>query len=243
MRDEARIFPAEPAAINVHDALRRLILNLSLEPGAELDEAPLSQRFGVSRTPVREALIRLSSEGLVTLQRGRGARVAPLDLRTVRDFFEGLDILQRAVTHLAAIRRTQTCLDEIERHMLAFEAGAAALDSNAVNQSNYELHIAIGKAAHSSHLAHAYSRIMGQGLRFSYLCFSQRHRTDQQLMSHLARTQSEHRQMVSAIRDHDPATAERLAGDHVRLFRKRMSDLLLIPALTEAISIVQDSDG
>jgi DNA-binding GntR family transcriptional regulator len=230
-----------PGGISVHDALRRLILNLSLEPGAELDEAPLSQRFGVSRTPVREALIRLSSEGLVTLQRGRGARVAPLDIRCVRDFFEGLDILQRAVTHLAAIRRTQACMDEIERYLLAFEIGAAALDSDAVNQSNYDFHIAIGRAAHSAHLSHAYSRTMAEGLRFSYLCFSQRHRTDKRLMAHLEMTQREHREIFSAIRAQDPDTAERIAGDHVRLFKKRMSDVLVTPGLTETIRAIQDT--
>ena len=151
-----------------HMLLRRRILRLDLKPGTELDEVTLSHSLGVSRTPIREALIRLSSEGLVTLQRGRGARVTPLDLTTFRSFFEGLDILQRAVTRLAALRRTPADLKTIKLHLLAFEKGAKSFDSEALNDANYEFHTAIGNAARSKgqHDAHGLTRVfcLGNGL-------------------------------------------------------------------------------
>ena len=95
----------EPGSERVYALLRQQILRLDLRPGEELDEGAVSSRFSVSRTPVREALIRLTAEGLVISARGRGARVAPLDIGDLRAFFEGLDILQRSVTRLAALRR------------------------------------------------------------------------------------------------------------------------------------------
>ena len=64
----------------VYRNLRREILRLELVPGSELDEAGVAARYRVSRTPVREALIRLTAEGLVQATKGRGARVAALDL-------------------------------------------------------------------------------------------------------------------------------------------------------------------
>src|SRR5262245_59247774 len=64
----------------VYRDVRDDIIALRLSPGADLDEASLEQRFGVSRTPVCEALIRLASEGLITLLPNRGARVAQIDI-------------------------------------------------------------------------------------------------------------------------------------------------------------------
>ena len=59
----------------IYERLRRDILSLSIDPGEDLDEAGLVERFGMSRTPVREALIRLASDGLVELLPNRGAKV------------------------------------------------------------------------------------------------------------------------------------------------------------------------
>jgi DNA-binding GntR family transcriptional regulator len=80
-------------------ALRNEILHLALKPGAKLDEMGLVRKFGISRTPVREALIRLASEGLVFLLPNRGAQVAPLDLVDIAHYFEALELLQCAVNH------------------------------------------------------------------------------------------------------------------------------------------------
>lgn len=235
---------AEAGRQDVYRALRRQILNLDLEPGSELDEISLSRRFGVSRTPVREALIRLSSDGLVAMQRGRGARVAPLDLRYLRDFFEGLDILQRAVTRLAAIRREVGDLEAIEAHMLAFEVGAAALDSDTVNETNYHFHLAIAAAAKSAHLGDSYGRLMAEGLRLSYVCFAKEQRTDARLNAHLGNIESEHREMYRAIRARDADAAERVAGAHVELFKTRMLNVLVSFDLAKAVSVaLDDGDG
>ncbi len=111
---------SEPGSERVYRDLRREILHLVLKPGDDLDESVVSARFAVSRTPVREALIRLTAEGLVTSSRGRGARVAPLSIGDLRAFFEGLDILQRSVTRLAAHRRLDSDLARIEASMLGF---------------------------------------------------------------------------------------------------------------------------
>src|SRR5688572_6773470 len=89
-------------AEHAYQELRERILSLSLAPGADLEESVLVATLGMSRTPVREAIIRLASDGLVTLTPNRGARVAPISLDEIRAFFEALDLCQRAVTRLAA---------------------------------------------------------------------------------------------------------------------------------------------
>jgi DNA-binding GntR family transcriptional regulator len=221
----------------VYRSLRREILKLDLRPGTELDESVVSARYGVSRTPVREALIRLTAENLVTSTKGRGARVAGLDLQNLRDFFEGLDILQRVVTRLAAVRRRPNDLASIKAHMLAFEDGARALDSETVNEANYAFHAAIGEAGQSSHLAAAYRRSLLESLRISYVCFSEHSELDERLDAHLGATMQDHRAMFDAIVAGDVETAELIAGNHVELFRGRIITTLLSTDTARRISV------
>ena len=80
--------PMGTGANTVYEGLRDDILNLRLSPGENIQETPLEARFKVSRTPVREALIRLASEGLITLNPNRGARVSSIDISEMPQFFE-----------------------------------------------------------------------------------------------------------------------------------------------------------
>ena len=227
----------------VHAALRQEILQLALAPGARLDEAALSARFAVSRTPVREALIRLSAEGLVEAVRGHGARVAALDMSNLRPFFEALDLLQRAVTRLAALRRSEAQMAQIRRMSEAFDAGARALDSIAANEANFALHLAVAEAAQSDYLAQAYERCMGDGLRLGYLCFSESTGVDAGLRQHLQRTMDDHAAMVAAIEARDAAAAEAVAGGHVELFRGRMGKALMGTDAVRGIAVSERDPG
>ena len=229
---------SELGSDRVYRDLRWEILRLVLKPGEDLDESFVSARFAVSRTPVREALIRLTAEGLVTSTRGRGARVAPLSIGDLRAFFEGLDILQRSVTRLAAHRRQDGDLAKIESMMIAFEEGARSLESEVVNDVNYDFHSAIADAARSSFLAASYRRSLVEGLRIGYVSFAEHEGVDERLETHLAATVKEHREMFEAIAARDPDAAEHLAGRHVELFRNRIATTILSTDLTRRISAV-----
>src|SRR5215510_6423478 len=89
--------PRGTGAQMVFDKLRERILSLELAPHADIDELDLVKEFKVSRTPVREALIRLSSEGLVELLPNKGPRVASLDANEVPQILEALELAQRTV--------------------------------------------------------------------------------------------------------------------------------------------------
>ena len=106
----------------VYERLREEILSLVLAPDENLDEARLVARFGLSRTPVREALIRLAADGLVTMLPNRGAQVAALGLMDFPRYVEALDLLQRAVTRLAALRHDAHDLARLRTAEAAFES-------------------------------------------------------------------------------------------------------------------------
>ncbi|MBU2963534.1 GntR family transcriptional regulator [Citreicella sp. C3M06] len=231
--------PTDPGAArgaeHVYRMLRRAILRMELTPGSDLDELEISARYEVSRTPVREALIRLGSEGLVQVVRGRGARVAAMNLFDLRDFFEALDLLQRAQTHLAALRRSDAQLAAIEAAQDAFEAAATARDVEEINETNCAFHLAISAAAGSSHLHDSYERALIEGMRVGHVSFVEHAGHETRLREHLAQTNCHHRELIAHIRARDAAAAERVAAAHVDLFRDRIVATVLTPDITRAI--------
>lgn len=212
----------------VYDFLRSQILNLDREPGSAIDELALVEEIGISRTPVREAIIRLASEELVTILPNRGAMVAPLNLTDFPRFLEALDLAQRAVTRLAAMRRTDPQLTEIVERQGAFENAAARADPVAVAIANNAYHNAIGGAAGNRFLRDQYARLLNLGMRYSRFPFGTE--ADEGgtggLYKHLHLVMEDHRRMTQAIRDGDAAAAEALAHDHMILFRDRITKYL-----------------
>jgi DNA-binding GntR family transcriptional regulator len=95
-----------PLATVLADRLRELIVAGDLQPGERIAEKVLCERYGVSRTPLREALKILAREGLVTLQQNRGATVAPLTLAAVEEAFPVIAALEGLTGELAASRAT-----------------------------------------------------------------------------------------------------------------------------------------
>lgn len=237
----------ERGAEHVYRMLRQAILCMELRPGSDLDELEISSRYAVSRTPVREALIRLTAEGLVQAVRGRGSRVAAMNLFDLRDFFESLDLLQRAQTTLAALRRSAEELREIKaaeelREIEAaerdFEKAAAGRDVDVLTEMNFRFHLAISQAAHSRHLHHGYERALIEGMRVGHVSFIEHDGTQARLQEHLDRTIADHREMVSFIRDQDTEGAERVATRHVELFRNRIVTTVLSPDATRRVQIL-----
>ena len=78
-----------------YQTLRDEILSLDLQPGQLLDETTLADRFAMSRSPIREAMIRLAGEGLVVMLPNRSTIVAPIDITSFSKYVEALDIAQR----------------------------------------------------------------------------------------------------------------------------------------------------
>jgi DNA-binding GntR family transcriptional regulator len=206
----------------VYESLRARILNLDLRPGVDLDESTLVEIYGVSRTPVREALIRLGAEHLVTLLPNRGARVAPIDLQTLDAFFEALNLNQRAINRWAAIRHSRAHLRPIRAAMEAVEAAGARRDPAAMTDRNCDFHLAIAEAAGNEYVADAYRRLQMEGLRLSRISLTFKFDRDNSLAAHVDKVLADHHAIVDAITKRDAERAEALGGAHAWLFRDRV---------------------
>jgi DNA-binding GntR family transcriptional regulator len=99
---------------DITDIIRKKILEIHFQPGETLNEIELSKELKVSRTPVREALIRLSSENLLTIKKGSPARVSEINIRDFYNLIEYRLILERGAARLAAEKATDVHIRKLE---------------------------------------------------------------------------------------------------------------------------------
>lgn len=207
-------------AVRVYEALREDILRLTIAPGELLDEVQIGRRFHLSRSPVREALIRLASEGLVKTLPNKSTMVAPLNLEEFPAYIDSLDLVQRATTRLAAQLRSAGDLAEIKARQRDFEAALEARDVLAMIESNREFHLAISQAAQNRYLHQFHARLLDEGRRFLRLYFRS---FDDSLPPEF---RDEHAQLIEAIERQDADLAERRAHEHTLQVSNRFLDYL-----------------
>jgi DNA-binding GntR family transcriptional regulator len=206
----------------VYETLRNEILALTLAPGQLLDENTLAERFGMSRSPVREALIRLAGEELVTTLANRSTIVAPIEIATFPKYVEALDIAQRMNTRLAAALRSDADLKTIARRQKEFQAAVRTGVHLKMSEANKGFHMAIAYAGRNPYLASFYERLLNHGQRMLHLHFEflERRQGDYHLLT------DEHDLMLKAIRNKNVERADELAHAHTRQFQDNFIDFM-----------------
>jgi DNA-binding GntR family transcriptional regulator len=152
-------------AAHVYDSLKAQILDLELKPGTLLDETLVSRQFGVSRSPVREALIRLSAEGLVQNLRNRTSIVAPFDVAALPAYFDAMLLLYRLSARLAAANVTAARIEGLWRIVALHEDALHRGDMKSMVRHNHDFHTAIAEMSGNPFLANWMSGLLDQGQR------------------------------------------------------------------------------
>lgn len=189
------------------ERLRDMIVQGEIAPGAKLVERVLCERLGVSRTPLREAIKRLASEGLVALQPNRGAIVTPLTLDQVRETFEVMGALEALAGELACRNITDHQLAEIRALHFEMLACHARGDLAGYFRCNQAIHFAIVAATGNGTLAATYRHLNAHVLRARYMANLSRGRWD--------RAVAEHEAMLGALSTRDGERLQRLLSEHL----------------------------
>lgn len=214
--------PKGTGAQRVYDGLRDDILHLRMPPGTTLDEASLEQRYAVSRTPVREALIRLAADGLISLLPNRGAQVTQIDFADVPAFFEAMDICQRMILRLAAERRTEDQIAELRGLNRAFADAASQNDAVAMSETNKAFHAVMADAAGNRHFRAMYDSLLTTGLRLALSAFGTGLTAETVDRPYFNTVVDQHAAMIDALEHRDVDLADSLGRDHTDLFRQRL---------------------
>ena len=207
-------------ALTIYETLRDEILSLEMEPGQLVDESSLASRFGVSRSPVREALVRLVSEALLQTLPNKGTIVTPLRIQEFPQYVDALDLIQRATTRLAADVRTESALEFVKAEQKRFTDYVHADDVLGMILSNRDFHIAIAKASNNRYLEASYGKLLDDGRRFLRLYFKS---YGDVLPKELI---GGHERIIDAIEAQDAELAEQFAREHTNEMQQRFLSYL-----------------
>ena len=214
------------------ETIREAILKGSLKPGEKVAEPELAERFGISRTPIREAFRQLESEGYLTVIPRKGAVVAALSERDVQEFYAIKSILEGYAAELAAINLSDKELEKLEAINNKLRALAAEGDVKAFFRVHNEFHDTFVKAADNSKL---FDLIQQLGMKFSRLRMA-----SLSVEGRLAISVDEHEKLMDAFRRHDGKAAEQLVKKTAAIGGKALLESLVLSQGGETRSTLLD---
>ena len=208
----------EAHALRLRDRIEDRIATGIYALGERLDETSLAEHFGVSRTPVREALQQLAAGGLVELRGRRGAIVSAPDPARLMEMFDVMAELEAMCGRLAARRLVPSDEAALNETLRACLEAAQAGDPDAYYYENERFHRAIYAASGNRFLADQALSLHKRLAPFRRLQLRVRNR--------LKTSQREHEEILAAILDGDAATAAERLRAHVAIQGERFSDLV-----------------
>jgi DNA-binding GntR family transcriptional regulator len=198
----------------VLDSVRAEILSGCLPAGTTLRQEELAERFEVSRMPVREALQRLESEGLVEVLPSRRVRVASLSRTEIEDVYDMRAVLEPLAVRLAVPRLTRAHLRDAA---YALEAAEDEREAETFGVRNAAFHLALMNPCERPRLLSSIAALLDVSDRYQRAALRD--------VEHTALVRDEHRRLLEAARRGDAGEAARLAEAHVRGAGARLLDL------------------
>jgi DNA-binding GntR family transcriptional regulator len=188
--------------------IRASINDGRIAAGEKLREPLLARQLGVSRTPLREALFQLESEGFVAMTPRRGAVVRALSRQDAAETYQVKGVLEGLAARLACARMQDGTLRRLEEIGSAIESLGRARDPDhaRILQLNTEFHQTMTDASGNEKLSQHVRLLRAQTLRYNYIYLS--------VMSRLKESVAEHKRILDALRRRDANEVERLVREH-----------------------------
>ena len=204
---------------SVVTALRHMILEGRLKPGERVPEQQFCRSFGVSRTPLREALKILASEGLVELRPNRGSVIAPICVEEIVAVFEMMGALEELAGTLICARVSNVEIDEIEQLHASMHEAYRSGDRASYFELNRKIHRCLIGAAKNPVLVSTYANFAGKIQRARFQANYDRLRWDKSLREHDASTtalrQRDRDELPRLLREHSDRTGQAVVA-HLR---------------------------
>jgi DNA-binding GntR family transcriptional regulator len=217
--------PQRLVRIDVYERIRGEILSCALRPGTQLQEKDLAEKYGVSKSPIRDALLRLQEQHLIEVLPRKGYRVTPISMAAIGEMYE-----MRSILECSCVRRLIDHASDAE--LAALDAVAAAPQDSGVTawiQYNRVFHLALARACGNSRLARATIDVIEQFDRLIYMNMSNVLREAGNLQQFV----DEHKTIVAAIRRRDKRAAVALTREHVEssqeLLLEQVGELAVVP--------------
>lgn len=216
----------------LREKIEEAIATGTFAPGTKLDESQLAERFGVSRTPIREALIQLASTGILELRPRRGAIVPDVGVSQLLEMFEVMAEMEAMCGRLAARRMSEPEHDELMRAHQACEDARKREDPDGYYDQNFIFHHVIYAGSHNAFLAERASALHKRLRPYR--------RLQLRLRGRMASSSLEHGQVVSTILAGNAAMAAECLRNHVLIQGETFNDLV---ALLRPLQVIAATSG
>jgi len=200
---------------SIYNELKRQIISLEYKPGAIIREKEIMEAFKVSRTPVREALMRLEVDGLVRIIPNAGTFVEEISFQKLRDVFEVRAHLVRLAGKLAATRISSEEITEVRR---LIENMKSTKDTKTLMRLDREIHKIIRKSTKNELLVKALSDLHDKAVRIWNSVGTKSDYWENLYLDFEA--------IAAALEQHDEETAARLLEDHANVFSEQLKNQL-----------------
>lgn len=202
----------------VFNTLRQAILRGEMEPGERLMEIQLAQKLGVSRTPIREAIRKLELEGLVIMIPRKGAEVAHITEKDMKDVLEVRSTLEELVVELAIKNVTDEKIEELKCANKVFESAIVSKDAVNSVEADVKFHDILYSMTNNARLIQIINNLREQMYRYR-LEYVKDARTHSIIIS-------EHNDIIKQIRDKNVPVAKTVIHQHISNQEKGISRLL-----------------
>jgi DNA-binding GntR family transcriptional regulator len=200
-----------------YTCMKEALVTLVYKPGEYLNTAQVMERFGLGRTPINQALHRLSAEGLVQIIPRKGAMAAPLSINDALELIEVRLVNEMLCMRLTAAAITNSEIQELETIAQNFETAAAQRDVVALMNTDRLFHEKIAAFSRNIMLQDILSVLHARSQRFWAISFS--------TLGHVDEVMAEHRAIVTALASHDTQAAAEAAKTHILSFKSSLLSL------------------
>jgi len=208
----------ELMADRAYAEMRDRIVTLRIPPGSPIDEDALGKELEMGRTPVREAIKRLSLENLVTVFPRRGTFASEINITDLAHIADVRVQLEAHAAYRAAERIAPAQRDELEELLAELERTSESADPRTLVDLDTRVHRFIYRCAGNPYLEETLGRYLNLSLRIWHLVIDR--------LPHLSARVHEHSDLLAAIRDGDAERARQIAGDHVITFEQEIRSVL-----------------
>lgn len=210
--------PPALLADRAYEELRDRLVTLQIKPGEPIDEDRLGADLEMGRTPIREAIKRLSLENLVTVFPRRGTFAAEINIKDLAQITEVRAVLEARAAALAAERLTDAAREELTALIEELRASRGADDMNALMTLDTRIHRFIYRACANPFLEQTLYRYFNLSLRIWYLVLDR--------LPHIVARVDEHREVLQDIEAGDPERARDTMAEHVETFAREIRAVL-----------------
>lgn len=206
--------------------VKTMIVTSELKPGERIDEKKLLSRLSLSRTPVREALLRLHAENLVDYYNHSGSYVKEISFKGVKDYFEAVVPLEIAISKIAPLRIKEEELSTLEDINQMINKAIAMRNYLEITTQNSLFHRYIARTTNNTYFFFFVDRLQNESQRLAFLCFSKEVSSDKTLDQHFQLVKEQHAAIIKYLRAGDTESLKETAVKHIQLFQARISKYL-----------------